>query len=94
MCGLNLLGGFQVFWVIVWTCRRILHSLNLLKRPEAIEVGEGALSKLLAGKVYDYLVFPRYRQAATGALALFRNRMFRHPRQLSVRRFWRASTET
>ena len=39
--------------------QRILHSLRLLNRPEAGEVGEGALSKLLAGK-------PRFRLGNVG----------------------------
>ena len=32
-----------------------LRSINELKHPESLAVGEEALSKLLAGKVYDYL---------------------------------------
>ena len=52
--------------------RRILHSLSLLKRPGSLEVGEGALSKLLAGKVYEYLGFSSVSSAATGAVAPFR----------------------
>ena len=80
--GLNSLGGFTssgYFDVNVaaslgraFACRRILQSLNLLKRPEALEVGEGALSKFFAGKVYDYLGFSSVSSAATGALAPFR----------------------
>ena len=52
-----------------FTYRRILQSLNLLKRPEQLEVGEGALVKLLAGEVCDYLGFSSVSSAATGALA-------------------------
>ena len=44
-------------------------SLNLLKRPESVEVGEGALAKLLAGKVWGFF---SVSSAATGALAPFR----------------------
>ena len=51
-----------------FTCQRIF----AFKRPESLEVGEGALSKLLAGKVCDYLRFSSVSSAATGALAPFR----------------------
>ena len=54
-----------------FTYRRILQSLNLLKRPEQLEVGEGALVKLPDGEVYDYLGFSSVSSAATGALAPF-----------------------
>ena len=47
--------GVAAFSGCACTYQRI-HSLHLLKRPKALEVGEGALSKLFAGKVYDYLV--------------------------------------
>ena len=45
--------------------------LHLVNRPEAIVVGEGALSKLLAGKVHYFMGFS-VTSAATGALAPFR----------------------
>ena len=80
--GLNFLGDFTSSGYLdvnaaassgwAFTYRRILHSLNLLKRPEALEVGEGALSKLLAGKVCDYVGFSSVLSAGTGALAPFR----------------------
>ena len=71
--------------------RHILHSFNLLKRPEAFEVGEGSLSKLFAGKVYGYLVSPRYRRPPRVHLHRSENRMSLHPRHRSVRRVWRTS---
>ena len=76
--GLNFLRGFTSSGYLdvnaaatsgwAFTYRRILQSLSLLKRPEAVVVGEEALSKLFAGKVHDYSV----SSAATGALAPFR----------------------
>ena len=65
-----------------FTDRSILKSLHVLKCPEALEVGEVSLSKLLAGKVYDYL---GVSSAATGAP---------YRRQLSIRRVWRTSAGT
>ena len=82
VCRLNFLWGFTSSgytdvsaaassgWA--FTYRRILHSLNLLKRPESLGVGEGSISKLLAGKVYDHLGFSSVTSAAMGALAPFR----------------------
>ena len=52
------------------TYHRILHSLQLSERPDAVEVVEGALSKLLAGKVCDYLGFSSESSLAKGALAM------------------------
>ena len=80
--GLHYLGGFassgyfdfigaaSSAWA--FTYQRISHSLYLLKRREAVEVGEGALSKLFGDKVYDHLGFTSVSSAATGALAQFR----------------------
>ena len=68
---LNFLGGFTSA-SSGFTYQRILHSLNLLKRPELLEVGEGALSKLFAGKVYGYLGFSSVSSAATSVHAPFR----------------------
>ena len=72
--GLNFLGGFTSSGYLsvsgaassgwAFTYQRVLQSLNLLKRPEALEVGEGALSKLVDGKVYDYLGFTSVSSAA------------------------------
>ena len=64
-----------------FTYRRNLHCLNELKRPEALEVGEAA------GKVYDYLVSPRYRRQPRVHLHRLDNRMCLHLRQLSMRGF-------
>ena len=47
-------------------------------------MGEGALSKLLAGKVYDYLGFSLVSSTATGALAPFRKSHVSLPRQLCL----------
>ena len=77
VCGLNYLGGFKCSGYLyvnaaassesAFTYRRILHSPKLLQRPEALEVCEGALSKLLVGKVYDHLGFSSVWPAASGA---------------------------
>ena len=67
--GLNFLGGVTSSGI--WTSTPVppRDSLNLLKRPEALEVGEGTLSKPLAGNVYDYLGCSSVSSCATGALA-------------------------
>ena len=80
--GLNFLGGFTSSGYLdvngaassdcVFTHQRILHSLHLLKRPESVETDEGALSKLLADKVYDYVGSTLVSLAATGPFAPFR----------------------
>ena len=85
-------GAASSGWAL--TYQRILHAVHLLKRLEAIEAGEGALSKLFAGKVHDYSGFSSVSSAATGALASFRNRMFLCPRKLLMRRVWRTSAVT
>ena len=62
----ELPGRLPVFWVsgCQWCCvlgmgfsriNAFCTPLNLLKRPESLEVGDGALSKLLACKVNDHL---------------------------------------
>ena len=73
--GLNFLGGFTSAPRLPRDGLSRINTFctpNLLKRPEALEVGEGGLSKLSAGKVYDFLGFSSVSSAATGALAPFR----------------------
>ena len=69
-------------------------SLNLLKRPESLEVGEGALSKLLAGTVFDYLGFSSVSSPAAGALAPFRKSHVSLPTSAVKAPSWRKSAET
>ena len=57
-----------------------------LKRLEAVELGEGALSKLSADNVYDHLGFTSVSSATSGALA-----PSLCPCQLSIRLVWRTS---
>ena len=67
---LDVRGAASSGWAFAY--QRILHALRLLNRPEAVEVGEGAFSRLLTGKVCDYVGFSSVSSAATGALAPFR----------------------
>ena len=100
---LNFLGGFTssgYFDVNAaassgWAFKnqRILHPLHLLKRPESLEVGEGALSKLLARFTIIW-ASPRYLRPPRVHLHRSENRVSLHPRQLSMRRVRRTSTET
>ena len=81
-CGFNVLGGFAFSGCLdissaassgwPFTRQRILHFLQLFWRPDALEVGEGTLSKLFAGKVCGHLVFSSESSFATGARAQVR----------------------
>ena len=82
VCSLNFLGEVSRL-LGIWTSTPLFPrdgpsridafcTLNLPKGPEALAVCEGALSKLLTGKVYDYLGFSSVSSAATGALAPLR----------------------
>ena len=75
MCGLNFLGRFHVTPLLPSDGPSRVNAFCILyirSSGQALEVGEGALSKLLAGKVYDYLAFSSVSLVATGALAPFR----------------------
>ena len=86
--GLNILEGFTSSGYLdvtaaaslgcAFSYRCILHTLNLLKRPEALEVAEGALSKLFAGKVYDYLGFSSVSSAGCTCTVQKIARLFTH----------------
>ena len=51
-------------WVV--TYKSILPALGPLKRPDNVAVGDGAVSKLLAGRASDYVLLLPESQAPTG----------------------------
>ena len=77
---------------VAFTDRHILHSLSLLKRPEALEVGERKLLGWQGLRLFGFLFGVVSHHGCTCTVQ--KNRMSRYLRQLSMRRVWRASAET
>ena len=89
-CRVHHLGSFFVFWVLGRQQYCLFGSAvhvptHSFDRADAFEVGEGALSKLVAGHVCDYLGFSSDSSFAKRPLAPFKKSHVSLPRLLSVR---------